>query len=476
MRNSSFVLVRMAFWLFVVAVALIGVFFIIHNACWLVADDAIVIRHTGWGKAFSFPFGVYPEAGRFFPFAYCPYNILLLFNDSLISPKAHYIVNAVGFLVYVMSAAVLAVRILKETKTLFRFFVSICFVTVCVELAFPMFILVRSTMWVGYTLMMVFALLTHCFFFDHRWAFGIGALLCINFFCYCGEFIFLFPLSMGACTLLFRKKQLEKREVVFSWLLIGSGLTYLVLYGILILPHIVNAYDGSHGGSLGIVENALKMIWGCKILILLIVILLVRVVDIVKNKKECMYYDVLLLMAAAGCCGSFILRLNLDNYYILSVLIGMPAVLYFSVYYFKEKLAIVFWVLLVLFYARSVGSEVKHNQRDRKETYRQITLLSAKIDESEGVFCYDPVVEGYSYDVEIRSCKYDIIDAYLGWLRHDPDFSIQRVPVFTPMNNTVWLSAMENRVLFPEDHQLELYGEEFYWAGWIDGYWVKTTE
>lgn len=477
MKRNSDLLIRTTFWLSIVAVACVGVFFILNNAYWLVADDAIVIRHTGWGIPFKCADGTIPLIGRFFPFAYLPYNICLLFCDGLVSPKAHYLINAFGFLVFVGSLSVLALRMVNNTNTLYKYFIAICFVAVAVEITYPMFILVRSTMWVDYTLVALFVLLCHCFYKSQKWIYGLCALLCINYFCYCLESNFLFPLTMGGGALIIGrmgKKNISKRDFLFSWLLICSGLLYLVLYCILVLPYVTDAYDSSHGASMGVLGNAFKMICECKMLVLILIVFFVRLIDTVKNKTEYTFFDVLLIMAVSCCCGGFALRFNLNNYYILYVLIGLPAVLYYSQLYLKGKMAIVLWPILFLLFIRPVGSQVKHNQRDRKETWKQVNLLSNKINEAKGVFCYEPIKEEYSYDVEIRTCKYNSICTYLGWLRHDMNYSITRVPSFAPVDNTVWLNALENEVLFPEDKELELYGERFYWAGWVDGYWVTT--
>lgn len=479
MKGNSDLLVRMTFLLSVATIACVGAFFILNNAYWLVSDDAIVIQHTGWGRPFYPTDFTIPSCGRFFPLAYMSYDICLLFCNGRVSPLAHYMINTIGFLLFVGSLSVLSIRILNGIRAFYKYGLTLCFVAVSVEIAYPMFILVRSTMWIDYTLVALFSLLCHCFFDNYKWVFGVCALLCINCLCYCYETNFLLPLSLGACLLLFGRlgrKELVREEIIFSWLLIGSGVLYLLLYCILVLPYIEEPYDSSHGNPMGIVSNALTMIWKCKILLFAIVCFLVRIVVIILNKKECTLYDALMGMSIVGFWGCFALRFNLDNYYILSVLVGMPAVLYCSVQWLKNWMSGFLWALLALLFVRPVGSEVKHNQRYRKETWSQVNVLSNKIDLASGTFCYEPNIEGHKGEITLRNYKYDILCVYLGWLRQDVDYTIKRTTEFVPSDNTIWLNALENEVLFPHDKQLEVYGKKFYWAGWIDGYWVMERE
>ena len=73
-------------------------FLIIYNAGWIIGDDAIVIRHTGWGHFFNPADTVTPSAGRFYPLAYVIYNILPIFQ--LYSVNAHFALHTLVFILF----------------------------------------------------------------------------------------------------------------------------------------------------------------------------------------------------------------------------------------------------------------------------------------------------------------------------------------------------------------------------------------
>lgn len=472
MKNKE-LLIKTAFWTIWTALVAICVYYIVHNAQWLVRDDAIVISHTGFGKAFLLSDMVNPPLGRFYPFAYLPYNVLLLFNDGYIGPHAHYVLHAVFFVVFVIAVTILLLRILSGQKALYKYLLAFLAVVVFVGRVYIQYTECYSTSWCGYTIEVVFLLFTVLFYEKGKWIFGIMALLCINYFCYCGESGFVLPLSMGACALLFQRKTLSVREKVFNWLLVGSALLFLALYAILVLPHIESAYDGAHGESVGLLENAVRMLWTQKLLVLALVLLVARLVDILRNNKEYTLYDIFLLTAAACCMGNFILRLNWALYYNGAAMLTIPSILYFSLYYLKGKWTMGLFVLLALFYGRKIPDTIQQNQHRRIETYERITFLSNCIDEGVAVVWYEPEVDEYSYDLELRTWRYNAINTYLGWWRHEPEFSLDRATECNPIENSIWLSSTANDVLFPNDSCLLVHGKLLFYLSAIKGYRVS---
>ena len=84
-------------WAALACLLAVCVFFQIHNAQWLMGDEAIVFSHTGVGKAFSFRGfeGMITSYGRLYPFAYTFYNVLLPFYDGYIPPSAIYTLQGI---------------------------------------------------------------------------------------------------------------------------------------------------------------------------------------------------------------------------------------------------------------------------------------------------------------------------------------------------------------------------------------------
>lgn len=476
-KNQS-TFIKIAFWTVLTVITMVGAFFIVYNAQWLIGDDYELIRHTGSGVPFLPSGTVKPHIGRFFPTAYLIYDVLLLFNHGggYLSPAAHYLIHAICFVIFVAAVTMMSFQILKCQSVFYRYFISLCFVVFNIELAYPYFLQCASTIWLNYTMVVLIVVFCYYFKYKQKWIYAICALFCVNYYCYELESNFVLPLAMGVLPLLLMRKNLSRRERVFHWLMIGSALLYLLLYAVLILPNVEKAYDGSHGAELGIVGNAITMLREQKMLLFVAVVIIVRAVDMIKNKKEFMFFDNLLFTAAACCCGCFVLRLNWGLYYVGAVLLSMSAILYFSIHYLKERWSGMVFAFLVIMSARGVRLEVKHNQRHRKGTYAQVCNLSHMLDEVDGSFWYAPAPDEDSFDVVIRDWKYKTICAYLAWMRQEPDFSIQIAPAFQCLDNTLWLNDLQNSVLFPDDKVLQENGVEVFSAGGIQGYMVSQYE
>jgi len=467
---------KILFWTLWAVLVTVCVYYIVHNAQWLIGDDAIVIRHTGFGKAFLPSDTVNPGAGRFYPFAYLAYNILLLFGGDHISPMAHYALEAMFFLVFVVSVTMLVLSILEEQKVIWKYSIALLVTIVFVGRVYPLYTECFSTAWCGCSILAVFMLCTFLFYKKQKWIYGFLSLLCINYSCYCGESAFVLPLSFGVCSLLFQRKTMTRKVKAFNWCLVGSSILFLVLYAILVLPYIKSSYDSAHGSEVGVFENAVRMLWAQKLLVLALVLFVIRLVDIIRNKKDYTIYDNLLMSAAACCCGNFVLRLNWTLYYNGPALLVLPSILYFSIYYLKERWTLVLFIALALFYGRKIPTTIQKNQKHRSDVYREITSLSTMIDQTSNVFWYGPSTDEHSYDLILRDWKHHSLDTYLGWLRFEPDFSTTEIENFERIDNSIWLSTIENKQLFPEDSCLLKYGELIFSVDSIQGYRVLIHE
>ena len=475
MKNKD-LFIKVLFWTLWTVIVTVCVYYIIHNAQWLIGDDAIVIRHTGFGKAFLLSDTINPSAGRFYPFSYLAYNALLLLRSDHISAKAHYVLQAVFFIIFAASMTILLLKMLESQKPMLKYILAFLAFTIFVGRVYSQYTECFATSWCSYSVLAVFMLFLFLFYNKQKWIYGITALLCINYYCYCSENAFVLPLSMGTCALLFQRNTLSSKEKAFNWCLVGSALLFLVLYAILILPHMESAYDSAHGESVGLFENAIKMFWAQKLLVIGLVLGIVRLVDIVWNKKDYTCYDNLLLTAASCCCGNFILRLNWTLYYNGAALLVLIAILYFSVIYLKEKWTLVLFVFLAAFYGRKIPSSIQKNQQRREFTYREMASLSNKIDDADAVYWYVPDAVDYSFELVLRDWKYESLCVYLGWLRYDSDFSIMQMKDFRVEENTLWLMPSENKVLFPDNMKLAEKGRLVFDIFSIQGYQIGSCD
>ena len=469
MKNKD-LFIKVLFWTLWTVIVTVCVYYLIHNAQWLIGDDAIVIRHTGFGKAFLLSDTINPSAGRFYPFSYLAYNALLLLRSDHISAKAHYVLQAVFFIIFAASVTILLLKLLESQKPMLKYILAFLAFTIFVGRVYPQYTECFATSWCGYSVLAVFMLFLFLFYNKQKWIYGIVALLCVNYYCYCGESVFVLPLSFGVCSLLFQRKTLSAKEKTFNWCLVGSALLFLTLYAVLVLPYIESAYDGAHGEEVGVLENAVRMIWAQKLLLLAFILFVVRLVDIIWNKKDYTIYDNLLLTAAACCLGNFILKLNWTLYYNVSALLVLPAILYFSFLYLKGRWTLVLFVLLAVFYGRKIPTTIQQNQEKRINTFREMTALLKSMDEVSAVYWYAPEGDSDSFELVLRDWKYVSLCTYLGWLKYDSEFAVLQKKDFQQENNTIWLTYYGNRKLFPEDMQIK--GKLVFNASAIQGYYI----
>lgn len=465
--------IRVVFWSLWTSLVLLCVFYIIHNAHWFIGDDAIVIRHTGFGKPFLPSDTVSPLIGRFYPFSYLVYDLLLLFGGNRISPTAHYSLQAVFFVIFAVSMTVIVFQILRGCKAIWKYSISFLALLVFIGRVYPQYLECFSTSWFGYSILAMFICSTILFYEKQKWIYGVMALLIINYHCYCGENAFVLPLSMGVCTLLFQRKSLTSKEKVFNWLLVGSALLFLCLYAIICVPYIQSAYDGGHGSESTMVGNAFRMVWAQKLLVIALVLFIIRLVDIIKNKRSVNFYDILLVVAAVCCCGNFILRLNWTLYYNGAALLAGISILFFSIYYLRrEKYAMVLFLALGLYFGWKIPVAIEKNQQNRKDTCAETKELLEAIDKADEVFWYAPETEDEAL-VMTRNYVYWYLCNYIGWFCDDDEYSLKTKTEFNSVDNTVWLTASANDISGSIDMQLAGYGDLIFDLHGVKGFRVS---
>jgi hypothetical protein len=215
--------------------------------------------------------------------------------------------------------------------------------------------------------------------------------------------MFTIPLAIGVCALLFSYKRIGKAERVYYSSLIASGLLFLLLYAILVLPKVETFY--AHHLDVSPFMNAAKMFFAQKIMWVVVVFLVVRLVSFIQKKAQFNIYDNLLLASCAYCCGAAFLGLNYTLYYTPAVLVAIPAILYFSKEYLHEKWVLMLFVVLALFYCRKLPKQIQDNQKDRIGTYQKVHDLIENIDD-QSVYFYEPENPNLEpWELEIRSIR-----------------------------------------------------------------------
>lgn len=434
-----------------IAAILTGIlaFFIMYNAGWIIGDDAAVIAHTGWGHFFNPSDTVDSSAGRFFPLAYVIYNILPIFH--LTSVNAHFALQTIVFVLFCIvslwaSRKAIDAKQLAWQEYLLVFSAGI----VCIARAYCNFLDAYSTIWVDYTLIMIWALCSYYVHKEQSLTAMIVGLLSVTWLTYCLEINFVFPLVYGIIGLLFTWKKSSKLEKAYYWSLVGVGVIFLLLYFFICFLHIEEAYDGAHGSEITIISNAIKMFIAQKVLWLVFILVCWRAYRIIVNKDEFEFWDTMLLTGCAYCCGCAMLKLNWVLYYSMASLFMIPAIVHYLHKYIGAKWAWMVVLALALFTFRKVPSYIKENQNSRHSTEEMIKILESNYNKGNALYWYAPEDDReWCFELDQRAWLYKCLNTQFGWQIGDESYSIQQITTFASVKG-VYVLPSENNKLFPE--------------------------
>ena len=465
--------VVISFWIATTALLGVCAYFMIHNAYWRISDEAIVTNFTGKGRPFS-PLGfdgMVEYYGRLYPFAYNLYNVLLLFHDGYISPTDHYILQAVALVVFALAFAAIAFMILKKQPVVWKYAISFCVVAMCVARVYPEFITCYTGVWIVFMFLPVFLWSVCKFDETEKWIYGIVSLLVINYINYCYETLFVIPLTMGACSLLFSYNKLSKNKRLFSWLLVVSGLLFLALYAIIVLPRVTKYYG--HYTSDSSLQIAIKVFVAQKIYWIAFVVFAIRVFEIIKHKSEYTIYDSMLLAAFAYFCGAAVLKLDFVYYYNIGSFTALVSVLHFLNAKLKPLWIFIISASLAVLFCRKIPTTIKMFQNSRVAHYTQVSNLSKYVGK-ECIYWYAPEYDDRANQwVDFRSTTQFRIEVYLSWLLHQ-EVLLEEKPVFDDSKKGIWLFPSENKELFPDDYTVDqVKGIKIFECAGVKGYYLE---
>ena len=424
-------------------------FFIIYNAGWIIGDDAIVIGHTGWGHFFNPADTITPSAGRFYPFAYIIYNILPIFK--LYSVNAHFALHTLIFILFCIVSLWACYKAVNTKQLAWQDAVLVLSaVVVCIARAYCNFLDAYSTIWVDYTLVMIWAL---CCYYVHtkqsKAALVIG-LLSVTYLTYCLETNFVFPLSYGILGLFFTWKKSPKLEKIYLWSLVGVGVVFLVLYFFICFLHIEEAYDGAHGQEITIIGNAIKMFIAQKVLWIVLILVCWRAYRIFIKKEEYEFWDTILLTGCAYCCGCALMKLNWVLYYSLASLFTVPAIVYYLRKYLSTRWAWIILLALALFTFRKVPRYITTNRKDRKESAEIIEVLVNQYKAGDDLYWYAPEDDReWCFDLEQRAWLRSALETQFAWQVEKEDYDLEVLESFDGQAG-IYILPCENNKLFPD--------------------------
>lgn len=441
-------IVKYLCWLVVILISVFCSYHIIHNAQWVIGDDAIVIREIGFGGYASPSTCIRPTEGRFYPTTYLGYNLLVLLTNGHITPTSLYVYHTFYFLLMVVTGMLFFLMIQPLTSK-WRYPIAAAATLLLISRYYSTFANCFGSGWF-WTGISFFSLIMLVYFIKtDKLGYGITYLLLSIFTTYCSEKAFVTPLVIGILGLWLMKDANTRNRKILFWGLIINAVIFLSIYLGYIYPQISTAYDGAHGSGVTMFGNAIHIIIAQKLLWIGIPLLLWRLWEIFVNKKECTIFDVLLLSAAASTCGGFILRLNWVSYYNSAAITCLFCAIYFGYEYLSEKKQwIIFAVVLAfsLFYARKLPRNIQDVDRDRTDAKEFVDAILAEDIVANNIYFYKPGDGGTSFDETQRVWLYSALETYLAYELRTKDFKIQRKTEFTAEQG-LWITIAQNDVI-----------------------------
>lgn len=435
------------FYLSAATVVAILFFFILYNAQWLVGDDAIVIRHTGWGHPFKIKDTISPSTGRFFPFAYLIYNLLWLLG--LNSLQAHFLLVAVVFLLSCLMLVKLGFTSVGKSISVSKYVIVFAFLLIGIQRIYVNHLDQYSTFWVDYAVVLLFCITCYYVHVKQSIAASVFGFIFVSFLCYCIEVAFLIPLCYGTAGLLFSWRTSSKLEKAFLFSLVCTALLFLMLYAIIVLPYIENAYSGDHGECVSFLGNAFKQLLAQKILWLGLVAVCYRAYMMLVKKEPYEFLDSMILAGFGYCVGCAILKLNWVLYYSSASLFMLPAIVRYMSKYIGVKWTAIILSSLALFMCRKIPHTIIENQNDRKRTTEMMTLLCSNYANGETVFWFEPNDNRpWSFDLEMRAWVKSSLQTQIGWTVGEEYFKLNIIEDFT-RSKGLYVLPSQNNILFP---------------------------
>jgi hypothetical protein len=318
------------------------VFLILFHANYTFSDDHGFIKTIAVNK--FIPVHVYLSIGRFNPLGYMDYNALLflfrLFGVTTGVPViAQYLLIA---LYYVISIVFLYLLFQKQIAMeagnslyCYLFFLCLFPLTATSILAIFMRIIFFEN---------IIILFFCCFMLTYFYAiktkkikYYIIAFLAAIYATYLKEPVFVSFLIIALTNLLFRFKNMDKKEKFFYYGLTLNAVIFLLLYYFIVYRNVLGFYNEGRVAD-SILRIIVSIFKDTKILIIVFLLGFIRAFFIlVKKDKAHLFYDSLIFASMGYVTVYIFLRLNASYYFTPAVILAFPALAYYMSCLYKKK-------------------------------------------------------------------------------------------------------------------------------------------
>jgi hypothetical protein len=409
---------------FVMIFITLGVFVIMFHANWTFGDDQEYIATTAVNEYMR----PYISGGRFYPLGHVHYNLpLFIFRLLGIGPglpvEAHFVLVAVFYVLSVVSLFSLFNRIEPVKERSFpvfsAFFACIFFLlgrafcNVFMRLIFPETQVIM--------LFAVFMLMYYRALETGKKRYYIASFLAALYSSYCKEPVFGAFLTFAVTNLLFRHKNQSKSEKIFYAALIAHAVLFVALYYLLSYRNASGFYNEGRVEFQGF-QFIFSILINTPLLIVIAAFGLFRFgVIVVKKDRGHLYYDTLLFAGIAYSFAYVLLRLNSSYYFLPSIILFLPSLVYWTKYWYSTKKNHAFaafgLILLICFFNLAAVVDISNIWRERKNFIPYISNLLLEYNEGKTFIWYesDNTLTGNTFYKDVRSWRKGVENAFLNY-------------------------------------------------------------
>jgi hypothetical protein len=466
------------------AISLIFVFIIMYKAGWTFSDDHEFISTTAVNKYTP----NFVSGGRFAPFKYIKYNLLLFVFRCLgintgLPVEAHFIVVSMFFIatffcLFFLINKIEPVKIKGAYPAINWFFLSTFFL-----LGSSFCSVFLSTIFPETEVIMLFALFMLMYYKaleTDKTRYYTVAFLSAVYGTYCKEPVFGAFAVIALVNYVFRYKK-SKREKLFYIALIANGVLFIILYYFLSYKNTSGFYNEGRVYINGF-KFLLSVFKGNPVLIIMFCFGLIRLYFvIVRKEKKSLFYDSLLFAGIAYAFAFFILHLNGDYYYLPSIIFFFPSLVYWIKYLFERKRAFAVTLLIILLPIYSynyvqTAARIKGIWRERQEFMPYITSLLSDHNNGKEFIWYesDNRMTDDTFYIAARNWRKHIENAFLNYLNKSEgmDFFVseksldhitfnQNILFFYPVDNDQNQPMRDELVKILQDNNFALYKDSY---------------
>jgi hypothetical protein len=337
-ENQARVICKIWTWILIIG----GIYFLLLNSTFFkTVDDNWVIFGSADNTAFNVLSRFFSEyttdiGGRFTPFGFVNYEILVFFIPHGLLPNAFYFFNALLFTSFILIMT--QIFDFKSKQKTIHLYIKLFFIISLPFLANQLF---RVFTTIPYQELEV-VLMVAIFLFAYKKAVRGGggwfviALLCAIFATYCKEAVFVIFLTIALTNFLFNRNFLKLEDKLFNISLILNAVVFILLYYFLSVANTNVFYENvgyNKFFTISLAERFFPFIQS-PILILMVIFVFVRAYIILFRKdNHHIFYDGILF----ACFG----------YLLAFEVLGLFSALYFTTVIVLFSPIMVYWVLIL---------------------------------------------------------------------------------------------------------------------------------